>query len=163
SNSIVRKITPGGKVTTLAGKAGNKGNTNGVGTTARFNEPWGIAVDNDGSIIVADTANETIRRINHNGQVSTVAGLTGTAGSNDGPALLATFHTPSGVTVGHSGNIYVADWDNWTIRQVTPLGVVTTIAGGALTGGDGFGRKAFFWHPSGVGTDNAENIFVADE
>src|SRR5262249_22052678 len=62
-----------------------------------------------------------------------------------------------------SGNIYVADWDNWTIRQVTPLGVVTTIAGGALTGGDGFGRKAFFWHPSGVGTDNAENIFVADE
>jgi sugar lactone lactonase YvrE len=128
SNHTIRKITPAGVVTTFAGMSGKPGRNDGIGKTAQFNHPSSIAMDMDGNLYVADTDNQTIRKITPGAVVTTVAGSPGSFGSLDGTGSAARFFNPQGVTVDGAGNIYVSDTSNNTIRKITPAGVVTTVS-----------------------------------
>jgi hypothetical protein len=151
-------------VSTLAGLAGSYGSNDGPGSAARFYLPVGSAVDSSGNVYVADTYNHTIRKVTPAGVVTTLAGLAGTYGNADGTGSAARFNYPSGVAVDSSGNVYVADTYNHTIRKVTPAGVVTTLAGLAGTYGsaDDTGSAARFNYPWGVAVDDLGNVYVAD-
>ncbi len=160
-NHKIRKITPAGLVSTLAG-TGSAGNIDGPATSAKFNYPSGVCVDASGNIYVADASNHKIRKITPSGAVSTLAG-TGSNGNNDGPGIAAKFYYPSGVCVDASGNIYVADAYNDKIRKITPSGAVSTLAGtGSHGSNDGLGTVASFYRPSGICADAAGNIYVGD-
>ncbi len=163
-NSTIRKVTPAGVVTTLAGAAGQTGSIDGTGSAARFNYPWSVAVDGSGNVYVADTNNHTIRKVTSAGDVTTLAGAAGLFGSVDGTGSAARFKYPEGVAVDAAGNVYVADSSNHTIRTVTPAGQVTTLAGAAGQVGsvDGTGSAARFWIPANVAVDGSGNIYVAD-
>lgn len=164
SNHTIRYIAPKGEVTSLAGLAGATGTWDGVGSEARFNLPYGVAVDGAGNAYAADTTNHAIRSISSDRRVSLLAGHVGTAGYADGTGINALFKGPSGVAVDSSGNIYVADTGNHVIRKVTPGGAVTTFAGQAGSAGlvDGTGNAARFYSPAGVAVDGSGNVFVAD-
>jgi sugar lactone lactonase YvrE len=164
SNETIRKITPDGVVTTLAGSAAYIGGDDGTGSAARFNFPYGATVDSGGNLFVADARSHTIRKITPTGVVTTLAGLTGNSGSDDGSGGVARFNYPTGVAVDSAGNVYVADKDNHTIRKITPAGAVTTLAGSAGEFGseDGAGSAARFVYPTGVAVDAAGNLYVAD-
>ena len=155
----IRKITPGGVVTTLAGN-GTKGFSDGTGTAAFFNNPNSVAVDASGNVFVADTDNHRIRKITPAGVVTTLAGST--SGSADGTGTAAQFKSPSGVSVDASGNLYVADRFNNKVRKVTSGGVVTTLAGNAAGFADGIGAVAQFKSLQGVTVTTSGIIYVAD-
>jgi sugar lactone lactonase YvrE len=165
NNCTIRKITPAGVVTTLAGSAGSCGNADGNGSAARFDHPRGVAVDAAGNVYVADTSNHTIRKISPTGDVTTFAGLTGSIGSADGTGSAARFNQPWGLTSDGAGTLYVADTYNSTIRKVTPAGVVTTLAGlaGSKGSADGAGSAARFEYVIGVSVDTSGHLFVPDE
>ena len=163
-NDTIRKITSAGVVSTLAGFAGSSGSSDGTSSSARFNLPYGIAVDSSNNLYVADTYNDTIRKITPAGVVSTFAGLAGNIGSQDGTNSNARFYYPMGIAVDSSNNLYVADTYNDTIRKITPAGVVSTLTGLAGNSGssDGTNSNALFYLPSGVAVDSANNLYVAD-
>lgn len=160
----IRKVTPAGVVTTLAGSAGQYGGTDGVGAAARFKGPLGIAADAAGTLYVADTGNHVIRKISAGAVVTTLAGTVGAAGNNDGAGAAARFSEPNGVAVDSAGRVYVADTSNGTIRVITPTGVVSTLAGtpGAPGLVDGVGSAARFQVPFDVAVDAAGNVYVSD-
>ncbi len=160
----IRKITPGGVVSTLAGLAGSTGSYDGIGSIARFKEPFGVAVDSGGNVYVADWSAGTIRKITPGGVVSTLAGVAGSYGTNDGPASVARLHAPYGVAVDGAGNVYFTESYYSTLRKITPGGVVSTLAGSAGNRGtnDGAGANARFWGPNGVAVDKFGYIYVAD-
>lgn len=164
SNSTIRKITSSGAVSTLAGSAGSVGSTDGTGSVAQFSGPQALVADAAGNVYVVDTGNNTIRKVTSAGVVSTLAGSAGAAGSSDGTGAAAQFSSPQGIVMDASGNLYVADTGNNVIREVTPAGVVTTVAGtAAVSGGaDGIGAAASFNTPIGLGIDTSGNIYVAD-
>ena len=108
-NFTIRKITPAGLVSTLAGSPGVAGSTNSTGTNALFYEPEGVAVDSSSNVFVADTWNHTIRKISSAGVVTTFAGSPGTFGSTDGTGAGALFYEPQGIAIDSSSNVYVAD------------------------------------------------------
>lgn len=212
SNQLIRKITPGGVVSTLAGTVGVTGYADGTGTAAIFNNPAGVAVDAAGNVYVADDWNQVIRKITPAGVVSTFAGtvqtgmtipsfasLKGIAGNAagtlyvadivgvirkvtpagavsifagtpnmvgavDGPGNVATFYYPTGVAVDTAGNVYVADQYNHLIRKITAAGVVSTLAGTAGVSGsaNGTGTAATFNRPNSLAVDAAGNVYVAD-
>ena len=161
SNHSIRKITPAGVVTTFAGIAGTTATANA--SPAGFNEPFSVAVDASGTVYVADTNNNAIRKITPGGVVSTLAGGNG-AGSADGTGSAAKFHEPRGIALDAAGNLYVADYENNTVRKVTAAGVVTTLAGAVNTPGNvnGQGAAARFMSPNGIAVDTTGNIYVAD-
>jgi len=167
-NNTIRKVTPAGVVSTLAGLRGNPGSADGTGSAAQFSIPEGVAVDSGGNIYVADTPNQTIRKMTPQGVVTTLAGLAGNTGSNDGAGSAARFRGPIAVAVDSGGNVYVPEWNNCTIRKITPAGVVTTLAGlaGSYGSADGTGSAARFGNadagPTGVAVDSAGNVYVAD-
>ncbi|HEY4246120.1 MAG TPA: immunoglobulin domain-containing protein [Lacunisphaera sp.] len=162
-NFTIRRITPTGIVTTIAGAPGFDGYVDGNGSAARFRLPVGVAVDANGTLYVADMGNYVIRKITTAGVVSTLAG-SGNPGSADGTGTAAQFNVPTGIAVGPGGDLYVTDIDNKTIRKVTAAGVVTTFAGTAGVAGsaDGTGATASFSAPSSITTDGAGNLFVTD-
>ena len=164
ANHTIRKVTSAGVVTTLAGTAGSSGTTNATGSAARFNNPFGVAVDTAGNIFVGDSANHSIRKVTSAGVVTTLAGTSGSLGSTDGTGSAARFYYPIGVSVDTAGNVFVADYANQTIRKVTSAGVVTTLAGTARAIGaiDATGSAARFNYPYGVAVDTAGNVFVGD-
>jgi serine/threonine protein kinase/sugar lactone lactonase YvrE len=165
ANDVIRKITPDGMVTTLAGTARSRGSADGQGAKARFWAPFGIAVDAAGTVYVADTANNTIRKITANGLVTTLAGLAAHPGTNDGNGVRARFRNPWSVAVDDTdGDVYVADMSNNTIRRITSAGAVITFAGEPGIAGktDGFGNDAHFDNPFAVAVDNAGDVYVSD-
>ena len=169
-NYTIRKVSPNGVVTTLAGLAGNWGNADGTNSNARFGEAYGIAVDGAGNVYVADTYNYTIRRLapaGTNWVVTTLAGSAGNYGSADGTNSDARFDYPTGLALDPAGNIYVTDAGNNLIRKLTPVGtnwVVTTLAGSAGVSGsaDGTNSQALFDSPEAVTLDGSGNLYVAD-
>ncbi len=164
ADNIIRKITPTGVATTLAGTAGVSGHADGTGKAASFNLPASVAIDSMGNLFVAESGNNTIRKITPTGAVTTLAGTAGKKGAANGTGAAARFNHPMGVTTDSAGNIYVADSGNNTIRKITPAGLVTTLAGTAEKEGDsdGTGASARFFQPNGVATDSAGNVYVAD-
>ncbi len=162
-NHAIRKITPAGMVSTIAG--GNSGFENGIGMVARFNRPRDVVVDASGNLYVADAGNHSIRKITSNGTVSTLAG-NGTLGFTDGDGAAARFENPKGLAVDKSGNIYVADYGNHSIRKITPAGNVTTVAGDGKRGSnerDG-ATPARFSNPRAIAIDAAgQYLYIADE
>ena len=163
-NSTIRMIGPGPDymVSTIAGTVGTPGSTD---SPALFNEPAGLDFDSFGNLYVADTNNCTIRMIGPGPAytVTTIAGTAGTPGSTDSPAL---FNLPADVKIDNTGNIYVADTYNHTIRKIGPgpAYTVTTIAGtaGNIGSTDGPGSSALFNKPYGASVDPFGNIYVAD-
>ncbi|MBI4664679.1 MAG: PQQ-binding-like beta-propeller repeat protein [Verrucomicrobia bacterium] len=161
NNHTVRKITPSGQVSTFVGD-GRAGSVNGVGPKARLSQPGGIAIDRQGNLYVSEWGNQRIRRIAPAGAVTTFAG-SGGAGFKDGPAASATFNHPDDLAVDQSGNVFVADNDNHAIRKISPVGVVTTVAGSGERGyRDGSGAEAQFFGPGGLGLDPSGHLIVAD-
>jgi DNA-binding beta-propeller fold protein YncE len=144
-------------VETLAGAAGQPGDSDGPRADARFRSPSGVARDaNSGWTYVADTGNHAIRAFNATGPVGTLAGAPGQPGFADGTGAAARFRSPQGIDVDVSGNIYVADTGNHAVRKITPAGVVTTL------GGDTPGEVTFV-SPRGVAVDQAlQLLYVAD-
>ncbi len=217
-NNVIRKIDPSGNITTLAGMVGVPGTDDGIGTAARFNSPQSLTIDLAGNIYVGDGENSTIRKITSAGVVTTLAGTpaatgaidsissasqfltqgditkdtygnvyvvdtfnqvirkiapdgtasilagSGAQGNTDGNGTSASFRYPQGITINNSGNLYVADTFNHTIRQITPAGIVSTFAGTATLNGlqDGTGTAAQFNYPQGITADSSGNLYVAD-
>jgi gliding motility-associated-like protein len=158
----IRKITPAGVVTTVAGGHGS-GFTDGPVAQAQFNSIYNVAVDAAGNLYVADAGNNAIRKITPQGIVSTLAGG-GAVGFQDGKGAAALFHAPSGLVVDKQGNVFVADEDNEVIRKITPDGTVTTFAGtGDYGWQDGPKSTATFNFPRDVAIDGAGNLYVVDE
>lgn len=171
--------------TILAGAVGVAGSADGIGTNASFNLPLAVAVDENENVYIADSSNNLIRKINSKGVVTTMAGAVGVAGSDDGIGTNATFNSPEGVAVDSSGNVYVADTGNRTIREIDSNGVVSTIAGhqvlqqfqsiqtlretnlpafyGSFNDSNGIGTNAVFSEPVTVALDASTNIYVADQ
>jgi sugar lactone lactonase YvrE len=154
-NQMIRKVTPAGVVTTLAGLAGHAGSADGTNSEARFYKPYGVALDNAGNLYVADALNYTLRKVTPVGTnwvVTTLAGHAGYSSSVDGTNSAARFTSPFGVAVDSAGNVYVADCYDNAIRKVAPVGtnwVVTTLASG-------------FNQPDGVAVDTNGTVYVAD-
>jgi sugar lactone lactonase YvrE len=164
SNSTIRQIVIAtGAVTTLAGKAGVIGDTDGTGLAARFYYPQGITTDGK-NLYVTDSLNNTIRKVViATGAVTTLTGIAGFSGYADGTGLAATLSYPTDVTTDGT-NLYVADSGNNTIRKIViATGAVTTLAGSVLSSGsvDGISSAASFKMPQGITTDGT-NLYVAD-
>ncbi|QEM12048.1 gliding motility-associated C-terminal domain-containing protein [Mucilaginibacter rubeus] len=161
-NNAIRKITPAGLVTTMAGN-GSYGAINGTGSGATFSQPVDVAVDAAGNVFVADEGNSLIRKVTPNGVVTTVAGR-GSSGFADGVTTSAVFSFPSGIVIDAAGNLYVADAVyNQRIRKITLDGMVTTLAGNGNIGfTNGIGTSATFSYPYGIGIDKNGNLYIAD-
>ena len=163
SNHAIRKISPDGYVSTLAGgpNPGNSDGAGGLNGPARFALPIDLAVHSDGSVFVADTFNQRIRKIAPDGQVSTYAGSS--RGYENGQALSAKFNTPISLAIDEASNLYVADTFNHVVRQISADGVVTTLAGtGEVGHEDGEDLQASFHAPSGIAVDASGDVYVID-
>jgi sugar lactone lactonase YvrE len=159
-NHRIRRFGLDGSKVTLAG-TGSLGFADGPGNSAKFHLPSGIAVRN-GEVFVADLINSRIRKIDTNGDVSTVAG-NGQTGSVDGPVASATLHYPKGLAIDGVGDLYLSDSGSNKIRKITTAGVVSTLAGTGTAGSDdGPGASATFNGVSGVAVDTLGRVYVAD-
>jgi sugar lactone lactonase YvrE len=149
SNNTIRKVTPAGVVSTLAGTAGVQGNADGIGAAAKFYFPTAVVVDADGNVYVADAGNNSVRKITPAGVVSTLA---------------SGFSWPSGIAVDGAGTIYVSDSSHDVISIISPSGSVSVLAGttGAPGNQDGTGSTARFNFPQGLTLDASGNVYVAD-
>ncbi len=160
----VRKISPSGVVSTLAGKAGVAGHADGKGEAARFRGLGGVAVSPTGIVYVADYLARAIRQIAPDGTVSTLAGNPAeNSPKQDGLGSVARFIKPTGLTLGHDGNLYVSEVESGWIRKVTPEGMVTTLAGTGTPGStDGSASQAQFHDPYALVLDRAGNLWIVD-
>jgi hypothetical protein len=171
---VILEVAPSGTnwiVTTIAGLAGRSGGNDGTNSIARFDSPGGIAVDTTGNLYVADSGNNDIRKVTHSGTnwiVTTIAGAANSfGGSNDGTNHAAQFAFPLGIAIDTSGNLFVGDNGNVTIREITHSGtnwITSTIAGTAGNSGylDATNGDAEFNYLFGVAVDAADNVYVAD-
>jgi hypothetical protein len=151
-NYVVRKISPTGVVSLLAGQVGVTGSADGPASKALFASPSGIAVDGAGNVFVADTYNNTIRKISPAGAVSTLAGTPGPGNDQDGVGTGAGFNEPTGLAIDASGNLFVADLGGAAIREVTPNGTVATL----------IGLRPPNDYPTGIAVDTSGNIVVSN-
>jgi sugar lactone lactonase YvrE len=161
TNNVIRKVTPGGLVSTYAG-SGKPGYIDGPDTTASFNNPFDLAIDAANNIYVCDIGNNVIRKISPSRVVTTWAG-SGLPGFTDGVGTAASFSGPNGITVDYAGNVYVSD-NNQLIRKITPAREVSTFAGSFSNTpfANGIGKAAIFSFNVGLASDAAGNIYVAD-
>lgn len=170
ATDVVRKISSSGVITTVAGTSGKAGYSGdgGPATSALLNAPYGLAIDNNGNLLIADEGNEVIRKVNAvTGIITTIAGTGKSSGysGDGGPATSALLHTPYGVGADHFGNIYIADYANHVIRKVDTSGTITTFAGTGTSGVSGDGGAAALAElsgPFGIWADAAGNVYVAD-
>ncbi len=159
----VRRITPTGEITPIAGQPGESGSQDGKGSDARFGVPYSfltLALDSRGNIFVPDTFNHVIRKVTADGDVSTIAGQPGEAGTADGIGRAARFSTPIGIAVDTSGTLYIAD-DNG-VRTMNDEGVVSTLArtSGTLPGVTSPDADARFSSPAGITVDRDRNVYL---
>jgi sugar lactone lactonase YvrE len=167
SNNRIRRVTPAGVITTVAGSA-TKGffGDGGPATAARLSGPYDVTVDGSGNLYIADTGNNRIRKVTSAGVISTVAGNNTNGWSGDGgPAIAASLSSPESVAVDGQGNLYIADSGNNRIRKVTPVGTISTIAGTGVSGFSGDGgpaASAQLSAPVGIKVDSGGNIYFAD-
>jgi hypothetical protein len=166
-NHRVRRVTPAGIISTVAGGTISEfGGDGGAATLARLYKPTGLAADAIGDLFIADTINCRIRKVTVGGVISTVAGRGGYGFSGDGgPAISAQLRAPLGIAVDAIGNIYIADTENHRIRKVTTDGVIRTIAGNGIAGFGGDGGPAIsaqLNHPETVAIDSAGNLYITD-
>lgn len=159
-NHKIRKITPNGEVSTLAG-TGFVGNMDGLSAKSSFNHPTGVVVDKMGNVYVVDQDNNSIRKINSKGIVSTFAGGS-IAGFKDGIGKQATFDHPQGIAIDVNNNLFIADKGNHTIRRITPTAEVSTLKIKEIRG-DTTWHNAYFKRPVDLIVDNLKNIYVADQ
>lgn len=166
---LVRKITPAGVISTVAGN-GEEGYSGdgGAATSATFGAPVGVAVDTNGNLYISDRAHHVIRKVTSAGIISTFAG-TGTAGfsGDGGPASSATLNGsgPFNLALDSGGNLYVADVINRRVRKITPAGVISTVAGtgtAGTTGNGGLATAATFQAPGGIAFDSVGQMHVVD-
>ncbi len=174
NNSRVRKVSPGGIITTFAGDGTRFGGSTGNGgpaASASVTFPWGIAVDGAGNVFIADQSAAVIRKVATNGIITTVAGGGGRPGLGDGgPATQALLVLPASVVVDSSGNLFIADAGDGRVRMVSAAtGVITTVAGTGdsfinfgYSGDGGPAAAAALDYPEGVAVDAAGNVFIAD-
>lgn len=164
-NHTIRRVTPQGLVSTVAGLVSVFGSSDGAGASARFRSPEGITFSENNEAFVTDTGNHTIRKITSSGVVTTLAGSAGTSGAVDGEGAAARFFEPRGIAVDMNGNLAVADVRNYTVRRVVAASQsVSTLAGTAGLQGmaDGPGNAATFFIPSHVTADGASGFYVAE-
>jgi streptogramin lyase len=126
--AVIERISPTGVLKLIAGRSGVLGSTDGPASSALFFQPVGIALDSAGNIYVADRGKNTIRKITPAGIVSTLAGIPGSFGHQDGPGSSATFNEPQALAIDAAGNLYVADSGNEAVRDINPAGTVSTLA-----------------------------------
>ena len=163
----VRRITPDGIITTVAGngRAGFSGD-GGLATSAMLNKPYGIAIDNDGNLLIADLNNGRVRKVSSDGRITTIAGNGGSGNSGNGaPATQASITAPAGVTVDAQGVLYIADAGGDQIRRVTQNGIISLFAGtGArgFSGDGGLAIQASLAEPTGIAVDTKGDVFFTD-
>ncbi len=167
ANNRIRKVTPGGTITTIAGGGGSGFcGDGGPATSACLKSPRDVAVDTSGNVFIADTTNNRIRKVTPGGTITTIAGGGGSGFCGDGgPATSACLKVPTGVAVDTAGNVHIADTANNRIRKVTPGGTITTIAGQGTEGFCGNGgpaTDACLNSPRDVTVDSAFNVYIAD-
>jgi sugar lactone lactonase YvrE len=164
-NAMIRKITPAGVVTTLAGHPSLRGSQDGTGSAATFRKPQGIVVDSQGNLFVSDSEAHTIRKITPAGVVSTFAGQAMEIGTTDGNGTDARFRGPYGIAIDSSDQLYITDQINQRIRKITSAGVVSTFAGqGSVGTTDGIGASALFSYPAGIAVDSSTGVvYVVDQ
>jgi sugar lactone lactonase YvrE len=165
-NNRIRKVTPEGIISTVAG-TGIKGfsGDGASATSANLDHPFGIAIDSAGNLYIADSWNERIRKVTTDGIINTVAGG-GTGGLGDGGiATAARFANPVGVAIDSAGNLYIADFDGCRIRMVTTGGVISTVAGNGnifSSGDGGLATAGGVSYPTAVAVNSAGNLFIAE-
>lgn len=161
NNHTVRKIRRDGAVTTLAG-TGQPGYKDGIGSVAQFNQPAGLAIDQNGNLFVTEWSNNRVRKITPDGVVSTWAGG-GAPGLRDGNGAAALFHTPNGIASDHRGNLYVVEYSNSTVRRIDSQQNVTTVAGLGTPGlRNGDASTALFNAPGGIVVLPDGSLVVSD-
>ena len=169
----VRRITAAGQISTIAGAGFGYGGDHGPALKALFHDPEGIAVDANGDVYVSDYGNNRVRKIRPDGMITTVAGTGKPGFSGDGgPAQKAQLNLPNGLAVDRTGNLYIADFRNYRVREVTPDGKIRTIAGNGATGrpfgptdilGDGGPALNAQVNPDyGLAVDGKGNLYVGD-
>lgn len=163
-NHTLRKVSPAGVVTTLAGSAGTSGSNDGAALNARFTFPGGLSFDSNGNLYIGDFGNATLRKLGSGATVSTVSGAAGETGSADGTATTARFLGPQGVLTLATGKILVADTGNHTVRSVASDGSVTTLLGTAGSQGhsDGTGTGVILKQASGLTLSPLGVLYIAD-
>ncbi|MGL4632260.1 MAG: hypothetical protein ACRCVT_13745 [Leadbetterella sp.] len=171
-NHLIRKIDTKGNVSTFAGVQGQEGTTDGTRLQAKFNKPEAIVIDSKGNLFVTDTYNFTIRKIDTQGIVSTVAGVGGEKGYSEGKGIEVRLDKPIGLCIDEKDNLYFTDSDydgkpgpgNNVIRKLDKNGIVTTLAGKQGVAGhkDGPALEAEFNRPVGIAVDKFGNLYIAD-
>ncbi len=178
-NKVVLKMDPAGKVTIAAGtlESGGYSGDGGPATSAQLQDPVGLALDKDGNLFIADSANSVIREVDVNGIIHTVAGnkfLDGWYGGDGGPAVDARLNQPQGVAVDNKGNLFIADTFHSAIRKVDTNGNISTVAGlsptapgyriqgGGYSGDGGAAVRAALDLPEGIAVNDAGELFIAD-
>jgi ketosteroid isomerase-like protein len=170
NNHVVRKVSPGGVITRVAGTTGIAGSSgdDGPATDAQLNHPYWLAVTADGAFLIADSNNHVVRKVSAGGVITRVAGTTGMAGSSgdDGLATDAQLNSPNGVAVTADGAFLIADNNNHVVRKVSASGVITRVAGttgiGGSSGDDGPPTDAQLNFPYGIAVTADGALLIAD-
>jgi sugar lactone lactonase YvrE len=172
-NGRVRKVTPDGIISTIAGNGiglpGGVGSSGdgGPATSARLGAPSRIVVDSSGNLFISDSANFRVRKITLDGIIGTIAGGSplGNNGGDGGPATSVLLAMPGGLALDSEGNLFIAEWSNQRVRKVNKDGIISTVAGKGTRGFSGDGgpaASAEFSGPGGLAFDSAGNLFIAD-
>lgn len=164
----VRKVTPGGIITTFAGNGSTTfSGDGGPATSAGMYGPWGIDFDTYGNLYIACRNDNRIRKVDVAGNISTVAGTGATGYTGDGgPALSATFSGPIGIAVDGANNVYICENGNHTVRKINTVGVISTVAGTGMSGytADGIAATASMLNsPVGMDCDASGVLYIADQ